>query len=1255
MSRAKRKLAAILYAEVVGFSRLMEDDESATVRQLKHCREVFREAIGRHAGRMVDAPGDALLVDFASAIDAVHCAVEVQEALVERNQSVAESRRMNFRIGINTGDVLEEDGALFGDSVNLAARIQALAEPGGICVSAKVFDEVNGRAPATFEFGGEKKVKNIAKPVRTYRWLRQERLALRFLGEPQVLRGRNAVPLPQSKKTRVLLAYLAVTGRAHRRERLCELLWDVPDDPRAALRWSLSKLRRIVDEPQQPRIVADRETVAFEPHGAEVDVLAVRARLAGGADALATEDLEDLAGELAGTFLEGVELSDLFELAVWCGAEREEMRIARLQVLRALLTRLAHDPRRALPYARALVEMDPEDDTARKGLQGLQRALRQAPAVPDRAEAAATATEITSAAAPAGAAEAVPSASPELSIAVLPFENLTGDQEQDLFADGIAEDLITALSKISEVLVIARNSTAQYKGRAVDPVHVASELGVRYVVQGSFRRAGRRLRVAAQLVDARGGRTIWADRYDRDLEDIFGVQDDITRQIVTALEVKLTQGEQARLWHRHAHSMEAYEDYLRGLDSYNRFTKSSNRQARHHFESAIARSPEFAAAYHYLGWAHMTDGWFDWSPDRDASLSQALACADKAIAVDETHADGYAVRAFIHTLRGDHDRAAVEAEHAVALSPGGATVCHMLALVRLFGGDPQEAASLERQALRLSPLAQDNYLVVLGHACCLLGRFAEAVEALKRACQAKPYWLTVRTLLALAYSELGRIDEARAEVAEVLRINPRFSVTGWGRFQPYKSADDLRRHLDALRNAGLPDTESPPTANERAADVPATRYARSGEVNIAYQVTGRGAADLVFVPGWVSHVEHAWEEPTFAAFLQRLCRFSRLMLLDRRGTGLSDPVDQLPTLEERMDDLRAVMDAAGSKRAFLLGISESGPMCTLFAATYPERTAGLILCNTFARNVRSKDLPWATPMGGWKYLQELVDSQWGSGVSARVFCPKRAVDPDFVQRWGRFERRAVSRGAMRKILGMAMNTDVRHVLSSVSAPTLVVHRAGDQAVRVEGGRYLAEHIRGALLVEVPGEDHFPWVGDTGAILDAVEHFVTGVRPLGEVDRVLTTVLCAEVIDPSGRRGDDSWRDLLVERKDAMRRQLEGFRGHEIDSRDQCLLASFDGPVRAIRCAAAMRATAQVSALAVRAGLHTGECAVLGNHLSGLALELAAGVCRLANPGEVMVSSTVTDLVAGSGLAFASRGTHALKGIPGEWRLYAVEA
>ncbi len=438
---------------------------------------------------------------------------------------------------------------------------------------------------------------------------------------------------------------------------------------------------------------------------------------------------------------------------------------------------------------------------------------------------------------------------------------------------------------------------------------------------------------------------------------------------------------------------------------------------------------------------------------------------------------------------------------------------------------------------------------------------------------------------------------------------------------------------------------------------PETRYAKSGDVNIAYQAGEGGKPDLVFVPGWISHIEYAWEEPSFAPFLERMAGFSRLILLDRRGTGLSDPVEQLPTLEERMDDLVAVMDAAGSERAFLFGISESGPMCILFAATYPERTAGLLLCNTFATNVRSGDHPWAPSLAQMERLQQLIDERWGTGVTPRLFAPSRADDEAFVRSWARFERRAVSKGAMRKILGMISDTDVRHVLPSIRVPTLVVHRTGDQNTRVEGGRYLAEHIPGAGIIEVPGRDHFPWVGDSEAVLDEVEQFVTGTLCDAEPDRILTTVLFIDIVDSTrhlAEWGDRRWRELLGQFYSIVREGLGHFRGREIDTTGDGLFATFDGPARAIRCACRAQKAISLLGIASRTGLHTGECQVVADKVSGIAVHVGARICEAAAPDEVLVSSTVKDLVAGSGLCFEDRGFQELKGVPDEWRLYAVE-
>jgi pimeloyl-ACP methyl ester carboxylesterase len=438
---------------------------------------------------------------------------------------------------------------------------------------------------------------------------------------------------------------------------------------------------------------------------------------------------------------------------------------------------------------------------------------------------------------------------------------------------------------------------------------------------------------------------------------------------------------------------------------------------------------------------------------------------------------------------------------------------------------------------------------------------------------------------------------------------------------------------------------------------PETRYARAGDVSIAYQVVGEGPVDLLFVPGWVSHIEYAWEEASLAPFLARLARFSRLILMDRRGTGLSDPVEELPTLEQRMDDVRAVMDAAGSERAVLLGISESGPMCILFAATHPGRTAGLVLCNSFACGRHSPENPWVATPEQVRTLGTLIESSWGTGVTPRLFAPSRAQDTAFVDAWGRFERRAVSPGGMRKIIAMLVDTDVRHVLPSIRVPTLILHRVEDRAIPVECGRHLAAHIPGASFVELPGQDHFVWVGDSEEILDRVEHFVTGARPGTTPDRVLATVLFTDIVESTrhlARLGDRGWRDLLEQFYAIVRLELERFRGREITTTGDGLLATFDGPGRAIRCATTLRDAVRTLGIAIRAGLHTGECEMVGDDVGGIAVHLGARVLEHAAPGEVLVSHTVKDLVAGAGFRFTDRGARTLKGIPGEWHLFAVE-
>ena len=436
---------------------------------------------------------------------------------------------------------------------------------------------------------------------------------------------------------------------------------------------------------------------------------------------------------------------------------------------------------------------------------------------------------------------------------------------------------------------------------------------------------------------------------------------------------------------------------------------------------------------------------------------------------------------------------------------------------------------------------------------------------------------------------------------------------------------------------------------------PQTRYAKIGDVHIAYQVIGDGP-DLVLVPGWISHVEYAWEDPASRAFLTRLASFSRLILLDRRGTGLSDRVAELPTLEQRMDDVSAAMDAAGSERAVLFGVSEGGPMCMTFAATYPERTSALILYGTFARGMRGPDYPIGMPPQLLERNLEIVEESWGTGASADYFAPSRKGDESFRQSWARFERLAVSPAGIKTLVRIFYETDARQALPAIRVPTLVLHRIGDQVTRVAGARYIAERIAGAKYVELAGVDHCPWVGDPDALLDEVQEFVTGARPRAEPDRILATVMFTDIVGATQKAaalGDARWRELLDRHHALVREQLARFRGRDIDTAGDGFLASFDGPARGVRCAAALVRELGRLGLQIRAGLHSGECELIGGKLGGIAVHTGARVASLAGAGEVLVSSTVKDLVAGSGLKFQERGTHVLKGVPGEWRLYAI--
>jgi pimeloyl-ACP methyl ester carboxylesterase len=439
--------------------------------------------------------------------------------------------------------------------------------------------------------------------------------------------------------------------------------------------------------------------------------------------------------------------------------------------------------------------------------------------------------------------------------------------------------------------------------------------------------------------------------------------------------------------------------------------------------------------------------------------------------------------------------------------------------------------------------------------------------------------------------------------------------------------------------------------------VPETRYVKSGDVHIAYQVIGNGPTDLVFVPGFVSNVQAVWDFTEHANFLRRLASFCRLIIFDKRGTGMSDRGSQLFSLEQRMADVQAIMDDVGLERAALFGISEGGPMSILFAASYPQRTAGLIVYGSYAKRSWAPDYPFGWKEERWKVVLDNIDRHWGTpeGVNLSMWAPSIMHDEQVSARATAYFRAAASPGAVLAVMNMNREIDVRHVLPSVHVPTLILHRVDERVLDIEHARYLAQHIPQARLVELPGIDHMPWIGDSEAIVQEMEEFLTGARQIPEPERVLATVLFTDIVESTERAaaiGDRKWRELLESYQSVVREQLGRFRGREIDTAGDGFLASFDGPARAIRCAAAVRERSRSLGMEIRAGLHTGECEVMGEKLGGIAVHIGSRVAGKAAPGEIVVSQTVRDLVAGSGLSFAERGAHALKGVPGEWRLYA---
>ena len=441
---------------------------------------------------------------------------------------------------------------------------------------------------------------------------------------------------------------------------------------------------------------------------------------------------------------------------------------------------------------------------------------------------------------------------------------------------------------------------------------------------------------------------------------------------------------------------------------------------------------------------------------------------------------------------------------------------------------------------------------------------------------------------------------------------------------------------------------------------PPTRYARSGEVSIAYQTLGEGPVDIVLAPGFPSHLEHGWRQPRLAHFYRRLTSFSRLILFDKRGMGLSDRVAEsdLPGVEQRMDDIRAVLDEVRSERATVVGISDGGPIATVFAATYPDRVSGLVVVNSYARRLRSDDYPWGPTAAEWRAFQDAIPDGWGGPLFLDFLVPSRAGDSEFADWWAGYLRQSSSPGAAIAYLRMNEQIDMRAVLPAVHVPTLVLHTVGDRIDPLEGGRYLASQIPGARLVELPGEDHHPWVAEPERLIGEIEEFVTGQRGGPPPASVLTTLLFTDIVGSTERAaelGDRRWKALLDSHHAIVRTQIERFRGVEVNTTGDGFLAMFDGPARAVRCALAAGLALREVGVSIRSGVHTSEVELAGRDVRGIGVHVAARVMALAGPGEVVVTRVVRDLAVGSGLAFEERGRRALKGVPGEWELLAAVA
>jgi TolB-like protein/class 3 adenylate cyclase/Tfp pilus assembly protein PilF len=625
----KRKLAAILSADVEGYSRLMQADEEATIQRLTTYRTAMTTLIQQYRGRLVDAPGDNLLAEFGSVVDAVNCAVEIQRELAERNAELPEERRMQFRIGVNLGDVFEEGERIYGDGVNIAARMESMAKAGGICVSGTVYDSIVNKLGLEYENLGEQTVKNILEPIRSYRVL----------------------SYPGAAAHRVVKAKRAVRRK-----------------------WRKA-------------------------------ALAIAAVLIIGVGAV----------------------------GIWYFF----MRPAQFSI------ETASEEKMAFP-------------------------------LPDKP-----------------------------SIAVLPFVNMSGDPNQEYIADGFTEQIITTLSRVSDVFVIARTSAFTYKGKPVKIKQISEELGVRYVLEGSVQRSGDKIRIPAQLIDALSGTHLWAERYDRHVEDIFAIQDEISLKVLTEIQIKLTEGEDARLFAIGSRNLTAYLTYMQALEQIYRMNKDGVILAQQLLEEAIALDPQFPAAYVFLAHTHTMAVRLGYSKSPQQSLLQASQLAEKALALDDSYSLAYALLCTVHSLMRQHEKAIELGERAITLNPNNAMSHALLGVALAFGGKPTEAIPVLEKALRLDPIPESWIFDGLGFAYHQIGQYEEAIKSYNKALRRSPNDLYAHINLTASYSETGRLEKARVQAAELLKINPKFSLSAFAKAYPFKNQDDLERFVDALRKAGL--------------------------------------------------------------------------------------------------------------------------------------------------------------------------------------------------------------------------------------------------------------------------------------------------------------------------------------------------------------------------------------------------------------------------------------------------------------------